>query len=367
MENLDTFDTDMNRKGVASIDEVHAQGLWHQTFACWVFNPEMQVIYLQLRGPKNRVGANRFDASASGHLSAGESREDGFRELQEELGLTINRDSATYLGIYKNIAHLPSYTNNEFCHIYVLKTDKTLADFSLQDGEVDGLYGLKIEDTDKLLVGKSVEIKSLHHTRTITLADMCNGEQRTKDGYYKWIFKNIRCQMLTIKEVGTSDLENIRMLWNNGEVMKSVGFPNGLNRTAADMQTWFEKLKTNRPNWNRYAIYDADLGYCGETGYTYRDGKYNMDIKLLPHAQGKGIAKQAFSYAITQAFASGADEVHVSPWDTNTRSIPLYQKLGFQETHRESVADIHSPNPLFQPPGDEVIYMKLDKKDWQDK
>lgn len=195
MEQLDTFDSDMNRVGVASIDEVHAKGLWHQTFACWVFNPKTQVIYLQLRGPKNRVGANTFDASASGHLSAAETRKDGFRELEEEIGIKHSSDDAVYLGIYKNIAHLSNYTNNEFCHIYAVATDKTLSDFKLQDGEVDGVYELKIADIDNLLAGKSVEIKSLHHARTITIADMCNADRRTMDGYYKWVWHSIKVSL----------------------------------------------------------------------------------------------------------------------------------------------------------------------------
>lgn len=192
MEHLDTFDAEMNPTGMASIDEVHAKGLWHQTFACWVFNPSAQVIYLQLRGSKNRVGANTFDASASGHLSAGEKPTDGFRELEEELGLTFNPNEATYLGIYKNIAHLQNYTNNEFCHIYVVATDKILDDFTLQDGEVDGLYELKIADTDNLLAGKSIEVKSLHYTRVITAASLCNADRRTMDGYYKWVWDKIK-------------------------------------------------------------------------------------------------------------------------------------------------------------------------------
>ena len=66
-----------------TIDNIHKLGLWHQTFACWLVDKNEQIIYLQLRGPKNRVGANTFDATASGHLSHNEIPEDGFRELKE--------------------------------------------------------------------------------------------------------------------------------------------------------------------------------------------------------------------------------------------------------------------------------------------
>ena len=103
MEQIDYFDAHFNYIGQTSIDEIHQKGLWHQTFACWLYHPQKRVIYLQLRGPKNRVGANTFDASGSGHLSAGETKEDGFRELAEELGVFIEAKEAYYLGYYLNV------------------------------------------------------------------------------------------------------------------------------------------------------------------------------------------------------------------------------------------------------------------------
>ena len=88
MEQIDIFDEEFNaiEPFVATIDVVHQKGLWHQTFACWLVHPKENKIFLQLRGPKNRIGPNTFDASASGHLSSQEKPIDGFREAEEELG-----------------------------------------------------------------------------------------------------------------------------------------------------------------------------------------------------------------------------------------------------------------------------------------
>lgn len=91
MENLDIFDELFNPLAPtsASIDEVHKKGLWHQTFACWVISPQRKTILFQLRGARNRIDPGSLDASASGHLKAGEKPADGFRELREELGIDI--------------------------------------------------------------------------------------------------------------------------------------------------------------------------------------------------------------------------------------------------------------------------------------
>ena len=202
MEQIDFFDSDYNYIGATSIDEIHQKGLWHQTVAFWLFNPKERVVYLQLRGPKNRVGPNTFDATSSGHLSSGESKEDGVRELKEELGFSILPEKCIYFKMYKNIVHLPNYINHEFCHIYFVETSYLLQDFVLEDGEVSNMFALNIDDVHNFLKGKSVEITSLKEKRTITLNDMCAASVRIENGYYKDVlnelFKRINLQCVNV-------------------------------------------------------------------------------------------------------------------------------------------------------------------------
>ena len=192
MEQIDYFSEEYQFLGQVSIDEIHQKGLWHQTVAFWLFNKEKKIVYLQLRGPKNRVGPNTFDAPSGGHLSAGETKEDGVRELKEELGVDVNINNCFYLKMYKNIVHLPHYINNEFCHIYFVKTDKCLTDFVLEEGEVFNLFEFPIEKTDSFLSGEEVEINSVTQKRKITLKDMNAFEERIKNNYYHDVFKSLQ-------------------------------------------------------------------------------------------------------------------------------------------------------------------------------
>ena len=137
-----------------TIDEVHTNGLWHQTFACWLIKPSSATIFFQLRGPKNRIDPGSYDASASGHLDAGEKPDDGFRELEEELGIKPHSINKHYLGIYRNIAIRGAYINHEFCHVYTALIKDNDAIFSLQEGEVDGLEELSIQEVIDLLTQK---------------------------------------------------------------------------------------------------------------------------------------------------------------------------------------------------------------------
>jgi RimJ/RimL family protein N-acetyltransferase len=140
-------------------------------------------------------------------------------------------------------------------------------------------------------------------------------------------------EMLKIKETTLEDLENVLKLWNDGEVMRFVGLPDGCGITLEELENWYEQLKSRRPLSNHYSIYYDDLGYSGETGYqifTNNDCIASLDIKLFAKARGKGIAYEALKYAIEEAFKNGARKVWVDPHATNEKAIALYSKLGFQ-------------------------------------
>lgn len=197
MEQIDIFDEEFHpiEPFRTTIDVVHKQGLWHQTFACWLVNPKDNKIFLQLRGPRNRIGPNTFDATASGHLSAGEKPIDGFREVEEELGKNLHLTDKTFLGINRNVIIQGTYINREFCHIFMTKTENSLSDFELQAGEVTGIFAMDINEAISLFADDkesvSIEGKIWDNDeykpalRTITKKDFCSYHDRVNiSGYY---------------------------------------------------------------------------------------------------------------------------------------------------------------------------------------
>lgn len=136
---------------------------------------------------------------------------------------------------------------------------------------------------------------------------------------------------IIIKETSNEDLINIMSLWNNGEVMSFVGYPNGLGMTLPKLIEWLP-WAISKPNRCHYSIYHEELGFCGETFYNL-DAIYELaalDIKLIPDAQGKGIAEYALRFVIEKAFLQGkAKRVYVDPHPENLKAWNLYRKLGF--------------------------------------
>lgn len=138
--------------------------------------------------------------------------------------------------------------------------------------------------------------------------------------------------MLEIRETTLEDLKNIQRLWGDGEVMRFVGFPEGLHETDEDLRAWIERLSAARPRVNPWSVYEDGV-YCGETNYCIdpESRSASLDIKLFAFARGRGIATKALTHAIREAFRNGAETVWVDPDPENARAIALYRRLGFTQ------------------------------------
>ena len=151
MEMLDIFDQDHNYLGTCEKKEVHARGLWHQVFGCLFIDSELNKVYLQYKssGHNDVAALNKIDISVGGHLSAGETIEDGIREIKEESGLIIEYKDLIPVGmrlIDKFINE--NYIIREFSYLHILDTKYDLNTLKSQDGEV--LYFIEF-DIDELI------------------------------------------------------------------------------------------------------------------------------------------------------------------------------------------------------------------------
>jgi RimJ/RimL family protein N-acetyltransferase len=161
-------------------------------------------------------------------------------------------------------------------------------------------------------------------------------------------------RQLIFKETTEEDLNNIVELWNSGDVMFFVGFPDGLGVDVKSLkENWLPRININDLR-RHYSIYDKNIGYCGECYYSVEeDGTGILDIKLLPKARGKGIGYQGLKFAIEQAFLLGkANNVVVDPHKKNLKAISLYKKIGF-------VCYEH-PNPEYKETHHYMVLLKED-------
>lgn len=159
-ELIDIFDDNFKHIGTAPRNEVHRTGQWHQSFHCWLIRRvnKRQYVLFQRRGPEKSIYPNTLDITAAGHLTAGETPKDGVRELNEELGLNARYEDLVSLGVRCDVAIIGDVTNREFCHVYILESNRPLGEYKLQADEVSGLVQMEIRDCFRLFSGEAESV-----------------------------------------------------------------------------------------------------------------------------------------------------------------------------------------------------------------
>lgn len=157
-EQLDIYDPSMAHIGVAERDMAHRLGLWHRSFHCWIVSSDHGgSLLFQRRAPNKEFHPNTLDVSAAGHLAAGETPEDGLREIQEELGITVDFERLVSLGWHVEATDLLGKNgpllNREFQALYLLRDDRPITDYAPDPSEVFGVYHVPLAAIMQLFGG----------------------------------------------------------------------------------------------------------------------------------------------------------------------------------------------------------------------
>jgi isopentenyldiphosphate isomerase len=138
-EILDVFDEHGGHIGTKRRGDVHRDGDWHLAFHLWVVAPAG--VLLQRRARDKSSWPGFLDASAAGHLLAGESIREGLREADEELGVAYVFDDLAHLGVHRVADTERSGTvNRELQHVFAVRDDRPLTAWRDFDRvELDGL------------------------------------------------------------------------------------------------------------------------------------------------------------------------------------------------------------------------------------
>lgn len=163
-EIFDIYTKDMMKLGTASRQEVHAKGLWHQTFHCWIMKRDSKgetCLLFQRRHSNKDVFPSLLDTSCAGHLQAGEEAKDGIRELEEELGLDVSIEDLTYIGrVAQEHILSPQLIDRELNHVFIYESDRPLADYRIQIEELTGLYWVGVRAFQELRRGERDQLTS---------------------------------------------------------------------------------------------------------------------------------------------------------------------------------------------------------------
>jgi len=156
-ELIDIFDADLRHLGTEELVKAHIEGLWHKTFHFWLVSPRNggQVLY-QWRSKEMKNFPDMLDVSAAGHILAGETVDQGIREAEEELGISLDSRNIYSLGYRVEVADQDNgQKNREYQAVHLAVVDLDLEDFSPQLEEVSGLYWVPLASGMELFTGKA--------------------------------------------------------------------------------------------------------------------------------------------------------------------------------------------------------------------
>ncbi|QPC48125.1 NUDIX hydrolase [Mangrovibacillus cuniculi] len=156
-------DEDRNSLYPATREKIHREGLWHEVFHCWLLDTsaESPFVYLQERSLTKADFPGLYDISAVGHILKGESIQDGVREVEEELGLSVKLEDLRRLAIVKTETIIGEFKDFEHPHVYLLDKQMSWDDFSVQLSEVRGMARVPLRNLFNFTLKKvqSLEIE----------------------------------------------------------------------------------------------------------------------------------------------------------------------------------------------------------------
>jgi isopentenyldiphosphate isomerase len=140
-ELLDVVDEHGEHLGIKRRDAVHRDGDWHVAFHLWVVRADG--VLLQRRSRAKASWPGYLDATAAGHLLAGEEVSDGLREVEEELGVAYAFSELRPVGVFRvdeARGRADGMINRELQHVFAVHDERPLESWTALDAhEVDEL------------------------------------------------------------------------------------------------------------------------------------------------------------------------------------------------------------------------------------
>lgn len=132
--------------------EAHKNGIWHRSTNVWVINGNK--ILCQKRSVHKDTNPEKWEACFGGHLGHKDSYITAARrEIEEEIGLQLNRQDLKQEFIYKyqNIDAVTGAIDREFLCIYTFNWRGDINSLRLEKEEIEEISWFTIQELKRLI------------------------------------------------------------------------------------------------------------------------------------------------------------------------------------------------------------------------
>jgi len=141
--------------------QVHRDGDWHRSIHVWICGIDASGPFLdfQRRGSGKDTWPGVLDATVGGHLGAGETVEQAYREIEEEIGLRVEPGDLRHVGTRRGVTERGAdQRDREIQEVHFVRLDQPLSIYRPNADELDGIVRIAIADLIDLMTGARAEI-----------------------------------------------------------------------------------------------------------------------------------------------------------------------------------------------------------------
>src|SRR5680860_203877 len=138
--------------------DVHRDGDWHRAIHVWVYgaNDLGPFLRMNLRGGHKDTWPGMLDVTVGGHLSAGETVEQAFREIEEEIGVEADPSRLRFLETR------PAYgeIERELQDVFLYRDDRPLDEYRPNPAELVGLLKISLADAQAMFTNATSAVEA---------------------------------------------------------------------------------------------------------------------------------------------------------------------------------------------------------------
>lgn len=147
--------------------EVHRDGDWHRSIHVWVVGTDERgpFITFQRRSRAKDTWGGMLDATVGGHFRSGETLVETLREVEEEIGVSVDQSDLIRLGTRAAVDESdPNIRDHELQSVFLWLDDRPLLDFAPNSAELDALVRFRLDDALEFLSGNVSSLRGISRT-----------------------------------------------------------------------------------------------------------------------------------------------------------------------------------------------------------